>query len=65
MTYNNILEELGLIVRIKKRWSEKYNKLLPSIYALKENEQLLNKYSDNIGSDIEKSDEEDLDDLFG
>lgn len=43
MKYNNLLEELGIIVRIKKRWGVKENKLLPSIYALKENEDLLKK----------------------
>jgi len=63
MTYNNDLEKMGLIVRIKKRWSDTYNKLLPSIYALKENEELLNKIRDNVVDDPD--DYEDLDDLFG
>lgn len=63
-TYNNTLEELKLIARIKKRWSEKQNRLMPSIYALKENEKLLVKIYDNINPGIEKPDEEGLEDLF-
>lgn len=61
--YNNVLEKHDLIVRIKNRWSDKYNRYLPNIYALKENEELLNKIGDNVVDDPD--DYEDLDNLFG